>query len=520
MNNLDQKRLFFVIENLVLLGCLGFLLYWHFLVGQTRFFDVDEFTHLHWAANMARGQKPYIDFFTFFTPGFYWMLEPLFWIFGRSVAIFTAARTLMFFVFVGTVALTGWLFTMLRDKRYVLIPMILLAFLPMPYDKFMEIRPDNPATLLGLAGVVLEVWAIIHPSDKKKGKAWLGAGASYAVSLILLVKTLPFVAMGCLVALWDAGVFWWVGECVKKKHVFPLRIDRAYWLFLIGLAAPAILTLLWMLTLGNFSTVWYSLTRLPFEANTIGRVYIMEPHLFFFPNASFYGGWGVTRPLIDNHTIWFIALIMGTTRLLTPFIGGQGDKKRVMAEVLVSGIFFLSVVGYVEFFPLKHSQYLIPIAIFIAWYAADAGLFLFSWIKKYAGEMGLVIFFIVLAVILGQDIVQINQTKMATSNAVQLAQTNQLLSSITPGQQVLDLDGRLMFWTDPYYICCLPFGSFVRFLSRPPVPVSDVLETKKVAYIYQGDSGRLWELWGDLPYIQSHYSKVPGWGDTLWKRNN
>lgn len=37
-------------------------------VATQRFFDVDEFTHMHWAAQIFMGDKPYIDFFTFF-PG-------------------------------------------------------------------------------------------------------------------------------------------------------------------------------------------------------------------------------------------------------------------------------------------------------------------------------------------------------------------------------------------------------------------------------------------------------------------
>lgn len=424
----------------------------------------------------------------------------------------------MFVVFLGIIALTGALFAMLRSRRWALVPVLILVFLPMPYDKFLEIRPDNVATLLGLAGVVAQIYAMTHREQKNISKWWLGVGVLYATSLVVLVKTLPFVAMGALVAALDAGVWEWFMGCIKKKWLIPFRVAKNYRMLALGFSAVIGIFILWLLSLGHWSAVWYALTRLAFEANTIGRVYIMEPHLFFFPNSSFYGGWGITEPLVVNHAIWFIGLMVGCYRFLTPVIAGDGKREKVLSEVLISGIFILSVVGYVTFFPLKHSQYLIPIAVFIAWYCADFLITVLAWVEKNLGKLAVVILLILLAILLGRDTIRVNTNKLLMSNAVQLEQTKSLLAMIPKDGSVLDLDGRLIFWRDPYYICCLPFGSFTRFLSRPPAPLSTVLEEKKVKYIYQGDSGRLWELSGDLPYINAHYERVPGWGDALWKR--
>jgi len=191
-----------------------------------------------------------------------------------------------------------------------------------------------------------------------------------------------------------------------------------------------------------------------------------------------------------------------------------------LSEVLISGIFILSAVGYVTFFPLKHSQYLIPIAIFIAWYCADFLITIFAWVEKIMGRPAVIILLVLLAIVLGRDTIRVNTTKLTMSNTVQLEQTKTLLAMIPKDGSVLDLDGRLIYWKDPYYICCLPFGSFTQFLTRPPAPLSTVLEEGKVSYIFQGDSGRLWLLYNDLPYINAHYERVPGWGDALWKRKD
>lgn len=506
-------KLIILIEYVIGSVLLGYLLYWHYTVGITRFFDVDEFTHLHWAANFARGQTPYIDFFTFFTPGFYWLLTPLFWLFGKSTSLFIATRVAAFVVFAVMVALTGLLYRTVRSKRFFLIPMCILAFLPMPFDKFMEVRPDNVSTVFGLLGMYLQIIAMENPLHTRVRAYWFFSAVSYAASMIILVKSLPFVVVGFAIYLLDVGVYPWLLHSISSRRIqrLPGSVGHAY--FLYGFGVTGLLFAFWLLSLGDISRVLYSLTSMPFEANTIGRIYIMEPHLFFFPNASFYGGWGVTNALLLNHTIWAIGIFVGVMSLFTPYIRADGKGKRVLSELLIAGVFIVSVVLYVMFFPMKHSQYLIPIAVFIAMYCAD----FLSLVFRRASVLSPILL-IALALLFSRQTTVVNAPKLQISNKVQLAQTEQLRSLVGENEQVLDLDGRFIYRADPYDICCLPFGTFVRFLSRPPRPLRDVLEEKKVAYIYQGDSGRFWELTEDLPYINEHYEKVEGWGTALWRR--
>ncbi len=453
---------------------LVFLLWWRWQVATVRFFDVDEFSYLHWAGELVKGERPYVDFFMFFTPGFLWVFAPLVKAFWMSANIFLAARTASFFIFLGILGSLGILWGKTRGWKWAMLPVILLAFLPMPYDKFLEVRPDNLATLFGLIGVI---WAI--------GGKWFWAGFFYSLSLLVFVKTVPFAVMGATIAI----------------------LTRRSRVFFAGLLVPIVFFFLWAATLGDFGTVWYSLTKLPFEANMIGKLGIMEPHLFFFPNPAFYSAWGITLPLILNHAIWIIGIIMGVYRFFTPFITAGGDRKKVLIEWLISGTFLLLVFGYVRFFPLKHAQYLIPIAIFIAYYAGDA--------LKNIGIIGA----IGGAILLGVATVQTNQPKLAWTNEAQVSQMRTLSQAIDPNAEVLDLEGRMLFWKDAYYICCVPFGSFEQFLSRRPPPVREVLETKKTPYIWQGDTGRLSTLSSeDKAYIRTKYVPVGEWGEKLLKR--
>jgi hypothetical protein len=143
----------------ILLVTLGFLLVWKLNVGMTRFFDIDEFSYLHWVGNLAAGQRPYVDYFMFFPPGFLFFFLPLFWIFPGDPSIFVAGRVLALIIFIALLIVVSALYGKMRSWKYALLPLVLLAFLPMPYDKLVEIRPDNLSTLFAVLGMAFQVYA-------------------------------------------------------------------------------------------------------------------------------------------------------------------------------------------------------------------------------------------------------------------------------------------------------------------------------------------------------------------------
>ena len=518
MNMKGLNRFLPLVIHGILLVTLGFLLVWKLNVGMTRFFDIDEFSYLHWVGNLAAGQRPYVDYFMFFPPGFLFFFLPLFWMFSGDPAIFVAGRVLALIIFIALLIVVSALYGKLRSWKYALLPLVLLAFLPMPYDKLVEIRPDNLSTLFAVIGVAFQVYAGMSVS-KRARFLWLAAGVSHALSLIVFPKTIPFTVVAFAGAAW---YFWWFsirknGEVVGD--VFKRIVQSPLWWFVGGFAAAMGVLFLWLLTLGDFSQVWYSLTLLPFEANRISRFYIMEPHLFFFPNGSFYGAPGLTNGFLANHAIWAFGIVVGIVRLLTPVVTADGDRKKVIAEVIMAGSFILLAALYVMFYPMKHSQYLIPIAVFVAFYAADGLEGILTWLARHTGrwsEVGL------LAVVAGLCIwitPQVNAVKLSWSNDDQLRQLKLLTEAVPNNATVFDLEGRMVFWKDGYDICCVPFGGFIDYMSKKPPPVAQRLEEKKVPYIYQSDSRRLYSLsHADRIYIQQYYEPVEGWGDTFWKR--
>lgn len=488
---------------------LAILLYERLQISLTRFFDVDEFTYLHWGADVARGMRPYIDFFLFMPPGFFSLLTPLLWIFWGKADVVIVARLLHVGIFVGLLFVVAHLFASVRSKTWRLLPVVILAFLPLPYDKFLEIRPDNLSTLLSIGGLSLAIGALMH-SGQKQGRLWFWSGVCYSASLLVLPKTLPMVAVALVVAL-----LWWMWGDRKNKG----NRGKTVGLFGVGLVVPFVLFGFWVLSLGDIGRVWYSLTKLPFEANLISKTFIMEPHLFFFPNSLFYGGPGVTWGLLVNHAVWLIGLSVFLVRLFTPWVTASGDKKMVRVEMLLAGSFLLEILAFVQFFPLKHSQYLIPIAVFISFYAADGLMLFFKWIERTWGDRLTVVGVVAVLILMVVTTGDVNQIKQTWTNSIQLAQLRTLQTMIAPNEEVFDLEGRLMFWKHSYPICCLPMGQFLPFLTRKLQPIRDSLEEHRTTYIFQGDTRRLDILApADLTYIKSHYQPVVGWGEGLWER--
>ena len=221
------------LPNIILGVLLLFLLYWRWRVGLTRFLMWMSF-RTSIGLQILPGERPYTDFFLFITPGFLWFFAPLIKLFSFQASVFLAARVVSFILFLGMLGLLTILFGATRGWRWALLPAVLLSFLPMPYDKFFEVRPDNLATLLAFGGMVLEVVALRR--KKKSTRFWFWSGFCYMASLVVLAKTLPFLLVG--------AIFAWRHD--KNKAFFT------------GLSVP----------LGNFfsppdsgdpAKVWYSL---------------------------------------------------------------------------------------------------------------------------------------------------------------------------------------------------------------------------------------------------------------------
>lgn len=495
---------------LLLVSCLLLLifLWWHWDLGIHRYFDVDEYAHLHWASRYVAGERPYIDFLYFFPPGFLWFLAPLFW-WGSGITPLLAGRVLAFLIFLALTAVSIAVFWSVRRSYLAVVAGAILAFLPLPFDRYIDIRPDNLATLLVYLGMFFQI-RFLRSGMKKDG---LSSGLLYGASLVVLTKTFPQVMVALAVGLLSEfkpplrfGV-----SGLGQSLVATVRKNKP---LLAGFFFPLAIFFLWALFLGNTGTVFYSLTKLPFEANRISQFFIMQPSLFFYPNEVLYGSGGFNQGLLANHFVWIIGLAFGIYRFFTPYL--IRGKEYLWEEVLLSGTLIVHIMIFVLFVPLKHTQYLIPIGVLVSFYVADATLTLWKTMRKH--PIGVLVFagvWVIGAAFLYRTFLSVVIPKRTWTNDMSLSTAQTIYTMIPADEFVLDLDGLMLYNPDPYYACCVPFGQFAQFLSRPLPTLTSTLEETQTKYIYQGELKRVSTLDPlDQMYIAEHFTAWEG-GDQL-----
>ncbi len=496
-----KRRLFSGLLFLLTAVLAGYFLLMRFRLGQTRFFDVDELAYLHWASHYVRGSMPYRDFLFFIPPGYLWFLAPIF-VFAHGMAPFFVGRALAFGVFLAMIGAASWLFWEVRRSHFWIVIPLVLAFLPLPSFKFLEIRPDTLAAALSLLGLVFIV-RYLRQREKLNG---LFAGIGLALAILVSPKSMPTLVVGLMVLGLAAR-----GE---KRGLTYLAWPG------LGLLLPGLFFLLWLVSLGpaTIPTAFYSLLKLPFETGALGKLFPIQPNFFFYPNVFFYGA-GSNRGLYLNHALWLVGFLFGTYRLLTPFL--SGDKREVLVELLLAGSFWVQIIFFFYGTPFRHTQYLIPIAVFVVWYLAD-GLFLIwqkirtSWWK----ELLFAVVGIGSVVLLYQTFNQLNQEKLIWKNTETLETIQRIFTTIPHNEYILDLEGAMLYYPDPYYACCLPFGQFAPYLSRPLPSLTAALATTETKYIFQGKSGRVKALLPeDQFYVQQNFVPWEGDQDFLVRKN-
>lgn len=498
---LKQIRvLFIILSGLAVSGLLIFLLGVRLELSLVRYFDADEMAYLHWAHNVYSGLLPYRDFLQYVPPGFLYILAPVY-VFFEGTSVLMAGRIAAFCIFMAMTGLLFAIFWRARHSKMAVWAAIMLLFLPVPADKLLEIRPDTLATALALLGLY---WHIEALRGTKGYVRWTMAGFWYGVSLLILPKTLPQIAVAGLVS-----VLW----CVWGDGTRGYKV-RALVQLAAGMGIPAGIFAVWIgVTARSWIVVMtavYSLAKLPFEVNRIGEVFGMAPDLFFYPNATYYGQPGWSAGLLANHVVWFIGLMTGCFRLVTPFL--PGGRKGVFTELLIAGSLLAQVAVFIYGYPLRHAQYLIPIAVFVSFYAADALFIVRHTLSRLRGG-AVIIYAGTLMLIFGMwnSTVSVNTPKFALTNREDIGILERALRTIPKNAYVLDLVGSTLYYKDPYYVCCVPFGQWEPYLSRTLPDLASALEKTGTQYVYQGRLERVNTLsLRDKTYIRTHFSPLAG----------
>lgn len=463
MGKSNFQKLIIVINIITIIIFLIF----RFQYGMNRYFDIDEFAHLHWSYNVFIGLRPYTDFFYFFPPFYLYFLFPLFWLSGKSVAILLLSRGFSFGIFILVVFVLFVLVRRIRNTHVALLSVLILSFLPIPSDKWIEVRPDNIAVFFSTLGMLFLVRSI---QEKRKKDIFL-AGLFYALGVFLTPKVIFLAGIGLITVL---------------LMRFGIKV------FVIGGILPAIATVLLFISYGSLGKSFYLVTKVSTDASIVlGNKFPIPPNFLFYPNDIYYGAPGFSLPWVLNLIIWSVAVIWGIVKLVS-FLDKK-EKKESLIEFLLAASFWASLFAFVKIFPLRHAQYLMPVSVFIAFYFADFLVFLGSdlkvpksltladkWTNLVCLSVILILFFA------GK---QMYDWKLRWPGInMQYYQT--LFKLLPDGEKVYDLTGETIFSPDGYYFCCIPYGQYEEVLGQKP-DLERELRQNRVKFVYMQNEERL-----------------------------
>lgn len=165
-----------------------------------RSYDQDEFEVIKTAWKIFHGERIYVDFFQHHHPLLYYLLIPLFALFGEGIEIVIGARLFMLPFSIGILLLTWAIARPIYGSAVAALAPLLLVLTPLFVNPAIEVRPDVPQVFFGLLAVYLlyryfETRALIQLV--LSGFA-LGVAFLFLQKAVLLVAGLALVLAGRL----------------------------------------------------------------------------------------------------------------------------------------------------------------------------------------------------------------------------------------------------------------------------------------------------------------------------------
>ncbi|MCD6508245.1 glycosyltransferase family 39 protein [Candidatus Poribacteria bacterium] len=291
---------------------------------RVRYFDPDEFEHLHGAYCIHHGMLPYRDFFEHHTPMLHYILAFLYPMFGETIRLIFAARFLMW-VMTGLIfLLTFALGRMMFDDDVGLISVLLLSFMIMFLEKSIEIRPDVGAVIFWLLSMIL----LLVAARRQNRRAYLWAGISLGISLMFTPKVL-FPTLGVALGL----IYQIVRYRISKARHLKLLAS-----FALGYMIPVISTILYFGIQGGAD----DFMRCNFLMNLSWRVR-------FSPLGY------LRRAVVQNPIFTFlgpIGMAMAGVNLARRESMLKADHLPLISTLVVSGSLFIIPVPYRQYYML------------------------------------------------------------------------------------------------------------------------------------------------------------------------
>lgn len=446
------------------------------IMAINRYFDPDEFAHMHWAFLMFSGSMPYRDFFFYITPMFQWILTPLFFL-PHSEVTMIYARFLMLLLYIGSVLLVFILGKKSSgSSRTGLFGALLYAVFPMTMDKTIDIRPDIVMVITMIAPAI-----ILLSSKRPRSIHALFAGILLGISFTTLFKMVYILPA----LLW---LFWTLHPSARAKTLF---------FGVLGFCIPILGIIAWYAEGDLLPLAWQAFTHDQFAVNfgkqSFSILKTLSPWpLVYVTNAGQSIPWALTVAIWTLSIPGFILLSIKNLRY-----------------GMFLFLFFLSGIGFLIVFPVPYVQYFMPLSVpasIAAGYAIIWGIKKLSLVTSFAG---LFLFLCVMGCIGASFWIQFQERGFQTPMIREQKQAIADILAVTkPDETIYDMTGSYVFRPDGYFICCHPYGEFVDKLASPPGTLTESLISHQTKFLVMDQKGYVFWLPKptDLAFLLSTYT--------------
>lgn len=435
----------------------------------TRYFDPDEFAHLHWAYLIKEGALPYRDIFMFHIPVFQWFLSPLFFLYD-SPSTLILARIIQFVLYL---AVACFIFLLTKRITHNVLPsllsMLLFLIFPITLDKSIEIRPD----MLMMALYIICMYLVVF----HKNKLFL-SGLLLGLSLLVFPKMI--FAVPSIVLL-----------LIKDRHIPSYKKIAKQ--FVTGFGLPFLLFLLYLFLNGITKNALVAFMQTSVIAYSGKPRFSPLVALSPFP-LVYVAKRGVSFP-------WIINTIIFTTALL-----GLIPLYRLNKRFFTAFFFYLLFGGIFLFaFPSPYIQYFMPLSMIASILSALC-------ITSMVHSFPLVLRTISMTIITGALVLSFWQqyqlrADSGNNNLEQLQVITDIIRISKPKETFYDVVGSYVFRPDGYFICCHPYGEFIHRMNPKPMSLRESIIRNQTKFLIMDRTGLLFWLTPepDLAFLLQNY---------------
>jgi len=337
----------FMVERVLLLTLLVPLVIssgFRVLLLFNRWFDPDEYIHMHYAWMVMKGYRPYLDFFENHPPGFWYLLAPLAGFFDESSAYLFACRVVMCLVTLAIFIMVYKLAAVGPGHAGPLFSIFLLSVEFIFLLKTLEVRPDQIVVL----GWLLGAWFLIRPRDAVPFWAYGVSGACVGIGLLVSPKP--------LFAILSLG-----GALVMLRQMEGVRPPAWRDIVLFGLMSvtPMACTLLLM---------WFLDEGWPF-------LLVQYAFLYNFAYPERISGFKAIYEFVLDSPVFWVSTGIGSLLAIRRWRQGESEHERRRFVVLMISTVGAALAHFV-LIPAPYPQSVLPLIAFLAILGAEWGRWL------------------------------------------------------------------------------------------------------------------------------------------------